>query len=237
MRTPRILLPARAVLASLTVALASVSCLVDLDDRCGEHQVYDAEGARCLCEPRYVLAGATCVPCGEHEVSSSDGCVCEEGFLRPTPDAACEENVALGAPCASDTDCADPSFGHCQSAPTADGMGYCTKAGCVAGAGDCPGPYACNTGEEPSFCERPPSGLGNECKSSSDCGSFEAGYCETVLAHSCMVNDCKADPSRCFGDWVCCDIGLLSESLCVAPSDLEDGACPGGGTLIPREAP
>jgi hypothetical protein len=32
---------------------------------------------------------------------------------------------------------------------------------------------------------------------------------------------------------VCCDIGLLGQSLCLPPSELMDGNCPAGGTLVP----
>ena len=83
--------------------------------------------------------------------------------------------------------------------------------------------------------EHPPSGLGQACSLSDECAGNQASYCETVVAKSCVVNDCAPDPNRCYGDWLCCDIGLLGQSLCIPPSELEDGNCPAGGSLVPRE--
>ena len=220
-----------ALITPLLLAIFVPACLVDLDDRCGDHQHYDAEQATCLCDPAYVLGAGACVPCAENEVGSPDGCVCAEGFSRKAPDAVCAQ-AGLGDACQSDADCSDPSYAHCR--PDGD-SGYCTASDCEAAP--CPGDYACNTREAPSFCERPPLGLGTACSSSDECAGFEAAYCETVVAKSCVVNDCKPDPNKCHGDWVCCDIGLLSQSLCLPPSELEDGNCPAGGTIIPREAP
>jgi hypothetical protein len=74
----------------LLCAVLGAACLVDLDHRCGEHQHYDAEQAYCACDSDYALTGTSCVACGEHELGSSDGCICQEGFVRDTPDSACE---------------------------------------------------------------------------------------------------------------------------------------------------
>jgi len=212
------------------------ACLVDLDDRCGDNQHYDADQASCLCDAAYALQGAECVACPEHEVGSPSGCVCEPGYTRPDPEAACEMAGGLGDECQEDADCEDPQFSHCQL-PSGEEAGYCTIADCSTSE-DCQGEdYACNTRQSPSFCERPPTGLGKACSSSDDCAGFEAAYCETVSAGSCVVNDCKADPGKCHGDWVCCDIGLLSQSLCIPPGELSDGQCPAGGTLVPVEEP
>ncbi|HEX2679105.1 MAG TPA: hypothetical protein VHM19_20790, partial [Polyangiales bacterium] len=94
--------------------------------------------------------------------------------------------------------------------------------------------YACNDRVSPSFCERPPRGLGTSCASDADCAGFTASYCEALSSHVCLVNECKADPDRCHGDWACCDIALLGGSICVPPSEVMNGMCPAGGTLIPR---
>jgi hypothetical protein len=48
----------------------------------------------------------------------------------------------------------------------------------------------------------------------------------------CLKSDCKADPSVCPGDWACCDIALLGNSLCLPPAELSAGECPAGGHLI-----
>jgi hypothetical protein len=221
-----------ALFLHLTVALLAPGCLVDLDNRCGEHQRYDAELALCVCDGDYALVGNQCEACGKNETGSAEGCVCVEGFSRATPEAACAELAGLGQDCESDADCGDPDYSYCYVADS-DSPGYCTAPDCSTGA-DCPTDYGCNTRQAPAFCERPPQGLGQKCSSSDDCAGNVASYCETVQEHACVVNDCKPDPNKCHGDWVCCDIGLLSQSLCVPPTALEDGACPAGGTLIAR---
>jgi hypothetical protein len=222
----------RRIIAMLGLAalpgLAAPGCLYDSDSRCGDNQSFD--GTRCVCSEGFGLVNATCQACGDHAVGSADGCTCETGYMRLTTDGPCEADTALGEPCASDADCTEARYPYCRI--EADG-GYCTSSGCTTYA-DCVGDYGCNTRETPSFCERPPSGLGTPCTSSTECADFAAPYCETVIAHSCLVNDCKVDPNKCHGDWVCCDIALLSQSLCMPPSELTDGACPGGGTLVPR---
>lgn len=224
-----------ALFAPLIWLWLAPACLVDLDDRCGSHQYYDAEQVSCQCDPRYTLSEGACVACPEHELGSPSGCVCEPGFTRPEPEAACEVAGGLGDECQSDADCGDPLYPHCQP-PNEEQAGYCTSADCDT-SDDCQGDYSCNARQLPSFCQRPPTGLGRACRSSEDCAGFDAGYCETVSAKSCVVNDCKRDPGKCHGDWVCCDIGLLSQSLCVPPSELQAGQCPAGGTLVPWEAP
>lgn len=221
-----------ALTVPIWLALLAPACLVDLDDRCGENQRYDAANANCVCDGAFELAGNACVPCAENEVGSSAGCVCADGFARATPDAACEPLAGLGQDCSSDTDCGDERYPHCQLESDAE-VGYCTGLDCSS-AEDCPEDYGCNTRVAPSYCERPPAGLGRACSSSDEC-SETAPYCETVAAKSCVVNDCAPDPNRCHGDWVCCDIDLLSQSLCIPPGELEEGACPAGGTLVPRE--
>ena len=221
-----------ALAVPLLASWLAPACLVNLDSRCGEHQIYDAEQGNCACTGDYALVNDHCEPCAEHETGSPDGCVCSEGFSRATPDAACAELAGLGQDCTSDADCGDPNYSYCYQAERG-ATGYCTAPGCNSAA-DCPTDYGCNTRQAPAFCERPPQGLGIACTSSDDCAGNTASYCETVSAHACVVNDCKPDPSRCHGDWPCCDIGLLSQSLCVPPDALEDGNCPAGGTLIPR---
>jgi hypothetical protein len=217
------------------LVLFPVGCLVDLDQRCGPDQRYDPESHRCACDDGHALVGNRCLACGEHELATPDGCRCEPGYLRASDDEPCEENDTLGKACASDDDCPDPTYGYCAPDAASPG-GYCTASGCSASTG-CEGDYACNGLGDPSFCERPPSGVGHACNSDDDCADFEASFCETVVAHQCLVHDCKPDPTRCYGDWVCCDIGLIGQSLCMPPTELEGGNCPAGGTLISKEAP
>lgn len=222
-----------ALLLPLFAAFSAPACLVNLDNRCGANQRYDAENGNCVCAGDFELSGNECVACGENEVGSPTGCVCADGFSRATPDAACEALAGLNQECASDADCGDARYGYCRVEADAK-TGYCTSSDCSTAA-DCPEDYGCNTRTSPSYCEHPPDGLGTACKSSADCEGHAAAYCETVQAHACLVNDCKSDPNKCHGDWVCCDIGLLSQSLCIPPDQLEAGACPVGGTLIPRQ--
>jgi hypothetical protein len=222
-----------ALCLPLLFALCAPACLVDLSNRCGENQHYDAANLNCACDADFTLVGSSCVRCGKNAVGSTDGCVCVDGFSRATPDAVCEALAALGQDCKSDADCGDARYGYCRIEANAS-AGYCTAPNCSSSA-DCPTDYGCNTRQSPSFCEHPPLGLGQACTMSSDCEGYAASYYETVVAHSCVVNDCKPDPNKCHGDWVCCDISLLSQSLCVPPSQLQNGNCPAGGTLIPRQ--
>lgn len=215
--------------AGLGAALLVSGCLVDLDSRCGANQHFDADSQVCLCDAEFARGEDGCVRCGENETGSPEGCVCIEGYSRSSAGAPCVEAASLGQDCAKDDDC-NEQYPHCA---VEAGTGYCTLAGCTTGA-DCPTDYGCNTRSTPSYCERPPEGLGTPCDGAQDCEGFVASYCETVSAHACLVNDCAPDPDKCHGDWVCCDIGLLQQSLCIPPSELEDGNCPVGGTLIPR---
>lgn len=187
----------------LFLAFLAPACLVDLDQRCGAHQHYDADQAYCACDADYALSGNVCVACGDNETGSNDGCICREGFVRETADAPCTE-------------------------PSKEEKTCSTFA-------DCPVNYGCDTSKSPGVCVAPPDGLGLPCTSNDDCEGHTASYCETVSAHACVVNDCAPDPSKCHGDWVCCDIALLTQSLCIPPDQLEDGNCPAGGTLVPRK--
>jgi hypothetical protein len=224
--------PSWPLFTAFLLSLSAAGCLVDNADRCGQNQHFDDQQRLCLCDNEYALVGNQCEPCGENEIGSPDGCVCREGFVRPTPDAACQTLAGLGEACKADADCGEAAYGYCRSAEGAT-KGYCTAPDCQDSGVACPGDYSCNARGARSFCERPPTGLGKSCGSSDDCSGQEASYCETVSAKACVVNDCKPDPSKCYGDWVCCDIGLISQSLCVPPSELdESGNCPAGGTLI-----
>lgn len=202
------------------------SCLVDSADRCGTHQVQQAE--ICVCEPGFGLVGNECLACGENEVGALTGCECEPGFGRGGSTEPCMPVVSLGKACVNDAECTDATFDYCQT----DGdAGYCTRPDCATSA-DCSNDYSCNRRGSRAFCERPPSGFGQSCHSSDDCSAFEASYCESLSSNVCLKDGCKADPSICPGDWSCCDIALLGNSLCLPSSELESGACPAGGKLI-----
>jgi hypothetical protein len=219
-----------SVLRRINIALipAMVSgCLYDSATRCDSHQ--SVEDDVCVCDEGFALVDGFCVACGVNEVASSEGCECEPGFARADSDDECAPLSGIGEECEEDLDCTNPEFALCERTGSTN---YCTSA-CVSSE-QCPGEFSCRPTAMGGFCERPPTGLGTACMDD-ECDGFEASYCETVVSQSCVVNDCKVDPERCHGDWVCCDIGLLSESLCIPPGDLEDGKCPAGGTLIARE--
>ena len=210
----------------LSASLLS-SCLVDPDHRCGTHQVL--QGDLCACEAGYGLTGNQCLACGENEIGSLDGCACAPGFGRTDATLPCTPTDALGQACSVDADCTDMLFSYCASA---DQNGYCTRPDCASSA-DCSNDYSCNQRGTRSFCQRPPSGFGMTCQTTADCAAFEASYCEALSSHSCLLSGCKVDPSTCPGDWACCDIALLGNSLCLPQDQLSGGRCPGGGTLVP----
>jgi len=219
----------RALLAVQSLVLFGLlqsGCLVDSAHRCGSHQVLQND--LCICDPGYGLFGTACQACGENEVGSNDGCQCAAGFGRSDATEPCAATASLGQSCSRDSDCADAVFAFC--APLLEG-GYCTNPDCTSSM-ECKNGYSCNARGTRSFCERPPTGVGQSCETSDDCAGLEASYCESTLSHSCLKNACKADPAICPGDWVCCDIALIRESLCLPPSQVVGGQCPGGGTLI-----
>lgn len=218
-------------LLGVVAAVTPYGCLYDETDRCGTSQTYDAELERCVCESGFGLVDRTCVPCREHEVGTLSGCDCAEGFARPSEGAACQKAETLGKACASDTECKDPKYSVCHLEGAA---GYCTSACETSEDCDRTLNYACDHFGAVGVCERPPTGEGHACATSADCAGFEADYCEAFREKKCLKQGCKQNPSICHGDWVCCDISVLGASLCIPPDALESGACPGGGTLIPR---
>lgn len=126
--------------------------------------------------------------------------------------------MALGAECSTDSSCSDPAFNHCEMSTTG---GYCTSTGCSEG--ECSGGYACDTSASPSVCRRPPNGLGKSCTSASDCAGTEATFCDTFMAHACLVANCSLEPNNCFTGYECCD---LSPFGVPAPLCVPTGACP-----------
>jgi len=229
-RRPRLKLQRVASLLLFGLTTGGTGCIYDSNDRCGDHQVL--EGRECVCEAGYGRSGNGCVRCDRdtEDGNPSGPCQCKEGLIRLVDGGDCVE--AAGKRCEADADCPDGEYSHCQPE---DDAGYCTKLDCEPNAGDCPGDFACNDDEDRTFCERPPSGLGVACSEQSDCEGFEASYCETLSERLCLRAGCADDPGICHGDWVCCDISLIGASLCIPPNELENGKCPVGGTLVPRE--
>lgn len=214
----------------VSVAAIATGCIFDADDRCGPNQVLSDD--RCVCAEGFGFEQDKCVACGENEVGTLQGCACLPGYARPGEGGTCRKVEGLGLVCTSDVDCVDEGYPYCHLEGE---EGYCTTRDCTS-SDQCEVSidWACDTSRTPSFCERPPTGLGTPCSESADCEGFEASFCEAFVEKVCLRGGCKADPSVCHGDWVCCDITLLSESICIPPSSLEGGNCPAGGTLVPK---
>ncbi|MFZ5891033.1 MAG: hypothetical protein ACOY0T_08280 [Myxococcota bacterium] len=195
--------------ASLTalVGLAMGACTFDADDRCGPHQKFDSDNDRCVCEPSAAYTPAGCVPCGANEMPGNGACVCVAGFTRSLESGSCEPApAALGAECSSNQECADATYSHCQLGSSQSG--YCTNTGCASSA-DCQNGYACDTSASPSYCKRPPVGLGKSCASPDDCAGGEATFCDTFQSHSCLVANCTLMPDNCFEGWACTDLSAF----------------------------
>src|SRR4051812_8980420 len=123
---------------ALVFVVSVDACLVDTSDRCGPHQHFvKGRGGRCDCDSGYLLVGNACEP---------------------------TKKSALGKSCKSDDECTDPSFSYCANAREDTDVGYCTRPECKTSAEcDTALDYGCNDRESPSFCERPPEGLGKSC--------------------------------------------------------------------------
>jgi len=205
---------ALGMLVAFSSLLGVSSCLYDSSDRCDPEQQYDRSAGICVCTGHTVVGT---------NPDGSPGCVCEEGYLRPTPDAACEPAPdALGLPCESDAQCTDATYNTCHELE--DGSGYCTNVDCTQGS--CNGGYACDTAATPSYCVRPREGEGKACTSQEDCAGTEATFCETFQSKVCYVEGCALDGNDCPGK-ECCDLagpsgGLIKKTICV-----DVGTCPG----------
>lgn len=202
-----------------------VGCVYDPNRRCDSDQRYN--GFSCLCAANAILVnGGQCVACGANEVGGENGCVCAQGMARQSPDAGCEPLPAdQGAACDTvTTPCSsDSTFSYCFAASGTSG--YCTTSDCASDAGEaCTGGYACEVSAAPSYCRRPPIGLGNSCTSAADCAGSEATLCDTMISNECQVQGCTLSPNNCFPGWDCCDLssyGIGVSTVCVPA-----GKCP-----------
>ncbi len=202
----------------LGTALGAGGCLFDPDDRCDDNETF-ANGDRCVCLEGYARVDGACVACGENERVVSGTCECETGLVR-SPEGVCEEPSMLGRDCDTEASpCEDASAGYCH--PVDGTSGYCTIADCTT-SDDCPGRFECDTAADPSYCKRPPSGLGEPCAGPADCADFEASYCEQVQSNVCLVSGCTPGGDDCFIGWSCCDLTSVGlPTLCVT-----EGTCP-----------
>lgn len=210
-------IPRRALWVAL--GLIGAGCVYDADDPCGPGQVRWEDSSLCVCAEGTAYTPEGCVSCGEHELATPTGCACEPGYARTLQTEPCLEIPAdIGAACASDAECLNPSFPHCQ---LGGAEGYCTSINCASDA-DCTGGYACNLTGAPPFCQRPPVGAGQPCTTDADCAGTEATFCDTLFAHSCLVQNCTVTPNNCFGGTECCNVGgplnlCIPAGACLTP--------------------
>jgi hypothetical protein len=204
--------------AALMAGLTS-GCLVDSDQPCGDNeQKLDADFGGCECVANAVLDAdkGGCSLCGANEEVQQGACACKAGFARPAEGAACVASQQ-GAACSSASGCSG-EYPYC--AP----QGYCTKSPCITDQDCSVGGYACETGATPAYCSRPPTGQGKACGGPADCMGLEASLC---MSGSCLVSECKTS-TRCHGSWVCCDFSAFGMAdVCVPPTQLSGGKCPG----------
>jgi hypothetical protein len=201
-----------------TIAVTSAGCVLS-SDRCGPNEMISGDPERCVCVPGTALTAAGCVTCGANEEPAAMGCQCSAGFVRNTAGACEAAPPAMGVACSASSPCRDATYNYC--ATSASGDGYCTTSGCAGG--DCTGGYACDLSATPSYCKRPPTGLGMSCTASSDCAGTEATYCDTFQTHSCLVQGCTVSPNNCFEGWDCCDLSGFGVPM---PICVAKGTCP-----------
>lgn len=172
----------------------------------------------------FLLAASGCIyddaeVCGPNErVGDSGACVCVKGYAADANGDCVKQKpaaAALGAECdVNDNPCTDEKFSECH---VTDGTaGYCTNTGCKT-TDDCDGTFYCDTGEEPSYCRRVPTGQGEPCATMADCEGFEASYClvNPIMA-ACLVPDC--DDTSCTPNWNCADLSGVfpgTPKLCI----------------------
>lgn len=208
-----------ALLCSALVSVLVGGCFYDSDERCDSTQRFDEAAGVCICREGSVPGAHGCVSCGEHESAQGDSCLCVEGYARPAEGGACALIPdALGAECDPAAPACDARYPTCHA--SSDASGYCTTE-CVSSA-DCSGGFACDTTKSPSYCQRPPLGVGQKCTTSADCASFEATYCESIQSHVCLVQGCTKAPNSCFPGNDCCDLTSVGLPTVCVPT----GTCP-----------
>mgnify|MGYP000467282402 CR=1 FL=1 len=208
----------------IAVCLAAfASCVYDPNARCGENQQFVEDA--CVCVNNAALTSLGCVSCGENEMSTGSACSCVAGYERVSAGAACTALTSkLGVACdTGNAPCTDPKYSVCHV--VSGTAGYCTEQGC-SDANPCSGSYACDTNATPTFCRRPPVGVGKTCSSDADCATTEATFCEVFQTHQCLVQSCTSTPNSCFPGQECCTIAPLKKSLCLPPG----GCAQAGGS-------
>ena len=93
--------------------------------------------------------------------------------------------------------------------------GVCSQGACTS-SDDCADGSYCDLTLAPPSCLPPPSGQGKTCADASDCSSFQADYCESMVSGTCLKQGCDKNLNDCSPGYMCCDfqwIGL--PALCV----------------------
>jgi len=212
------------------VCLGMVACVYDPNHRCDANQVLASETCICDKSAGYATSSSGCVLCGAHQVPGESGCACASGYAQQSNDGPCEPiPETLGTECdtASSSACADAKVNYCFA--TSGTTGYCTSSGCSTN-GDCTGGYICNTSASPSYCRRPPTGVGEACATSDDCANYEANFCD-AMQQKCLMAGCKTSPDDCFPGYACCPLSTMGGSLPGGPASLPNvcmstGSCP-----------
>ena len=209
-------------LVSAAAAAFAVGCVYEKNERCDENEQLYSDGNRCVCVAGAAMTTHGCMLCGANEEPVGAACVCVAGYVRPSPEAACQPTAgALGMACdAQSAPCADATYSHCQVVTGT--TGYCTKTGC-SGAADCADGYACDNVMPVSYCRRPPVGAGQTCAAAADCAGTEATFCDTMVTRQCRVQGCTLSPDNCLSGTACCDLSGfgLPQPICV-----QSGTCP-----------
>ncbi len=197
-------------------------CYQGGEDRCGENQTYSGSTQTCECVEGAIVEDGACALCGENTAIVDNTCVCALGYAADETGACVEVPSGLGFDCSADSDCTNPDYSHCQD--DVDGTNYCSAQNCSADD-DCAAGYACAVWETPSFCERPPTGMGDTCAAPEDC-TGEANLCESQALNMCITTGCDVADNDCPVGYFCCDISAFGGSTICAPHSFA-ATCPG----------
>ncbi len=211
--------------AALLLCCLAPACQYDESNLCGDNQELDEDTGGCRCVADAVLEDRLCHLCPEGEVVVDNACACPDDQVRGEGGACVDKPATLGEACnGADLTCDDPAYPRCQIDDAGSGDGYCTSEGC-GDNGECDGGFTCATWESPSYCERPPTGLGTACADQNECAAFEAYVCFPITGE-CVTELCDLELNDCPVGYSCCDLSAFDPSvttLCVPDSF----SCPG----------
>ncbi|MDZ4694002.1 MAG: hypothetical protein SGI86_02570, partial [Deltaproteobacteria bacterium] len=155
-------------LVVLGLALWFAACGFEPENRCSPDQIFNDEINVCVCPPGTMTVDRACISCPSNEKVVGGQCVCADGLQRG-PNGVCAQGIpGLAESCVpgGSATCSNPVYPSCN--PSSAGGGYCTSSGCSNDA-NCPAGFTCATWASPSYCMRPPTGVGKACASPGDC--------------------------------------------------------------------